>query len=352
MGGTTSMWADGQIPPTDDLDPGPLKVADAQPAVARSFVGRSPGQLAMMRLRRDRTAVMSFWVLVFFVAMAVLAPVIEWIYGYDANKTDSGLLDETGSPLGYLGGITFSTANSSHHIHILGVEPGLGRDLFMQIVLGLRTSLMIAVVSTVVATAIGTVLGIVAAYFGGWVDSVMSWFIDYMLAFPFFLFCLAVIPVINTRIADSYGEVSATKRIITIIAVFSLFGWMYTARLVRGQVLSLREREYVDAARAAGARPMHVMFRQLLPNLWAPILVTFSLGIPATITGEAALAFLNIGVIEPAPDLGRVISNSQNWLASDPANLMIPGLVIFVIVLAFNLFGDALRDALDPKSSK
>jgi len=351
MGGTTPMWADGQMP-SADLDPGPLKVEDAKPAVAKAIVGRSPGQLAMMRLRRDHTAVISFWVLVFFIGVAVFAPVIEWIYGYDANKTNSGLLDETGAPLGYLGGITYSADNASHHIHIFGVEPGLGRDLFMQIVLGLRTSLIIAVVSTVLATVIGTVLGIIAGYFGGWVDAVMSWFIDYMLAFPFFLFCLAVIPVINTRLADQYGEVTATKRVVTIISVFSLFGWMYTARLVRGQVLSLREREYVDAARAAGARSGHVMFRQLLPNLWAPILVTFSLGIPATITAEAALAFLNIGVIEPTPDLGRVISASQNWLAVDPTNLVIPGLVIFIIVLAFNLFGDALRDALDPRSSK
>jgi len=352
MGGTTSMWADGQVPPADDLEPGPVQVGDPKPGAPKAFVGRSPGQLALMRLRRDRTAVVSFWVLVFFVAVAVFAPVIQWVYGYDANKTNSGLLDETGTPLGYLGGISFGTDNASHHIHLLGVEPKLGRDLFMQIVMGLRTSLLIAVVSTVFATFLGTVVGIVAAYFGGWVDGVLSWFIDYMLAFPFFLFCLAVIPVINTRLADQYGEVTATKRIITIILVFAFFGWMYTARLVRGQVLSMREREYVDAARAAGARSGHVMFRQLLPNLWAPILVTFSLGIPATITAEAALAFLNIGVIEPAPDLGRVISNSQNWLANDPANLVIPGLVIFVIVLAFNLFGDALRDALDPKSSK
>ncbi len=314
MGGTTSMWADGQIP-SADLDPGPVQVADTKPAAAKAFIGRSPGQLALMRLRRDRTAVVSFWALVFFVALAVLAPVIQWIYGYNATQSDSGLLDDTGAPLGYLGGITFSTDNTSHHIHVLGVEPGLGRDLFMQIVMGLRTSMTIAVVSTVAATIIGTVLGIIAGYFGGWIDSVMSWFIDYMLAFPFFLFCLAVIPVINTRLADQYGEVTSTKRM-------------------------------------AGARSGHVMFRQLLPNLWAPILVTFSLGIPATITAEAALSFLNIGVIEPAPDLGRVISNSQNWLSVDPANLVIPGLLIFIIVLAFNLFGDALRDALDPKSSK
>jgi len=186
---------------------------------------------------------------------------------------------------------------------------------------------------------------------------VISWFIDYMLAFPFFLFCLAVIPVLNTRLAAPGGchcDVSPGKRVLTIIIVFSLFGWMYTARLVRGQVLSLREREYVDAARAAGAPALHILFRQLLPNLWAPILVSFSLAVPATITAEAALSFLNIGVIEPTPDLGRVINTGAQFIVGlpDPMYLIIPGIVIFILVLAFNLFGDALRDALDPRSTR
>jgi len=356
MGGTTSMWADGQMP-SADLDPGPVQVADAKPAEAKAIVGRSPGQLALMRLRRDRTAVVSFWVLVFFILVAVLAPVIQWIYGYNATTTNSALLDDSGFPLGYLGGITFSTDNASHHIHVFGVEPTLGRDLFMQVVWGMQTSLKIAVTATVVSTILGVVVGIVSAYFGGWVDAVISWIIDYMLAFPFFLFCLAVIPVINTRLAAPGGchcDVSPDKRVLTIIIVFSLFGWMYTARLVRGQVLSLREREYVDAARAAGAPARHILFRQLLPNLWAPILVSFSLAVPATITAEAALSFLNIGVIEPTPDLGRVINTGAQFIVGlpDPMYLVIPGIVIFILVLAFNLFGDALRDALDPRSTR
>jgi peptide/nickel transport system permease protein len=357
MGGTTSMWADGQIPAADEIAPDAVEVASAKPELARAFVGRSPGRLALMRLRRDRTAVVSFWVLVFFVLVALLAPIIQWIYGYNATTANSALLDDNGGfPLGYLGGITFSGDNPSHHSHILGVEPLVGRDLFMQIVWGLRTSLEIAFTATVLGTVLGVVVGITAAYFGGWVDAVLSWIIDYMLAFPFFLFCLAVIPVINTRLASAGGchcEVSAGKRVATIIVVFAGFGWMYTARLVRGQVLSLREREYVDAARAAGAPARHILFRQLLPNLWAPILVAFSLGVPATITAEAALSFLNIGVIEPTPDLGRVINTGANYIqSSDPMYLIIPGLLIFVLVLAFNLFGDALRDALDPRSSK
>jgi peptide/nickel transport system permease protein len=323
---------------------------------AGKVVSRSPGQLAWMRLRRDRVAMGSMWVLVFFVVVAVLAPLIRVLYGYgtyeQAGLGSSSLLDDTGAPLGYLGGMDFTTANPSHHIHIFGIEPVVGRDMFIQVLYGIRTSLLISFVSTVIATIIGVIIGIAAAYLGGWFDAVINWFIDYMLAFPFFLFALAVIPVVNTHLQDAGGVVSAGKRIVTIIVVFSLFAWMGLARLIRGQVLSLREREYVDAARAAGARLPHMLFRQLLPNLWAPILVTFSLGVPLTITAEGALSFLNIGVTEPTPDLGRLIYQSQNWLSSDPTYLLIPGVIIFVLVLAFNLFGDAVRDALDPKSSR
>jgi peptide/nickel transport system permease protein len=337
-----------------------FEVEAGQPLAAKvagsTFAGRSPGQLAWVRLRRDRVAMTSLGVLIFFVLAAVLAPLIRVLYGYstfnEASLGNSGLLDGTGTPLGYLGGITFDAANPSHQIHIFGVEPQLGRDLFIQVLYGVRTSLLIAFVSTTIAAVLGVVIGIAAAYLGGWVDAIVSWFIDYMLAFPFFLLALAVIPVVNTRLADSFGEVSVTKRMVTIILVFSLFAWMGTARLVRGQVLSLREREYIDAARAAGARLPHILFRQLLPNLWAPILVTFSLGVPLTITSEGALSFLNIGVVEPTPDLGRLIAGSQQWLPVDPAYMLIPGLTIFALVLAFNLFGDALRDALDPKSSR
>ena len=315
-----------------------------------AIVGKSPGRLAWMRLRRDKVAMTSLVLLIFFLVVGILAPVIRLLMGYpgynEAGAGDYRLLGETGAPKGYLGGVSSE--------HWFGVEPSIGRDLFIQVLYGIRTSLLISFVSTTISIAIGVVVGLAAAYLGGWVDAIVNWFIDYMLAFPFFLFALAVIPVVNTRIADESGVVSAGGRIITIVVVFSIFAWMGTARLVRGQVLSLREREYVDAARAAGARLPHMLFRQLLPNLWAPILITYSLGVPLTITAEGALSFLNIGVVEPTPDLGRLIFNSQEWLRAegDPMYLIFPGVTIFLLVLAFNLFGDALRDALDPKSSR
>ena len=151
-------------------------------------------------------------------------------------------------------------------------------------------------------------------------------------------------------VTDSPGANSPV--LFATLAVLVVFGWMSTARLVRGQVLSLREREFVDAARVAGAGTGHMVFRELLPNLWAPILITFSLALPQYVTAEAALSFLNIGVTEPVPDWGRMIFDSAQYVQADPAYTAFPGVAIFVLVLAFNLFGDSLRDALDPKTTR
>jgi len=220
-----------------------VEVATIKPppgAPGGRVVGRSPGQLAWMRLRRDKVAMTAMWVLVFFLVVGVFADIIRMLYGYPTmNDARQGtdLLDGTGIPLGYLGGITFSSANSSGHFHIFGVEPSLGRDLFIQVIYGIRTSLLISFVSVTIATAFGVVMGIAAGYLGGWFDSIVNWVIDYMLAFPFFLFALAVIPVVNTHLTADNGSPSAGQRVLTIIVIFSAFACMGTARLVRGQVL-------------------------------------------------------------------------------------------------------------------
>ena len=319
---------------------------------ARAVVGRSPGQLAWMRLKQDRVAVVSAVVLAFFAFVAVFAGLITKVYGALTGQSGlavgdqfPNLLDQLGYPLGYLGGITSK--------HWLGLEPGLGRDILVQLVYGARTSLGIAVAASVIATALGVVIGIVSGYLGGRLDAVVSWITDVMLSFPFVIFALAAIPIVNTMVTGSTQlSPGVGVRIATLIGVLVLFGWMSTSRLVRGQVLSLREREFVEAARAAGARTPHMVFRQLLPNLWAPILITFSLALPQYVTAEAALSFLNIGVTEPVPDWGRMIFDSASYLQADPAYTTFPGLAIFVLVLAFNLFGDSLRDALDPKATR
>ena len=322
-----------------------VPTAEERSAVGRrGFVSRSPGQLAWGRLRRDRTALVSGTVTVLFLLIALASPLIETLYGVSPYAQFQDRLDTFGMPLGYLGGVSGE--------HWFGLEPRLGRDIFIRMVYGLRTSVFIALAAAIVTTVIGVVAGVVAGYLGGWVDAAIGWVTDVALAMPFLIFALAVVPTVELRFFGPREEVPATFRVAVLIAVFAAFGWTGTARLVRGQVISLREREFIDAARASGAGLGHILFRQLLPNIWAPILVSFSLAVPAYITGEAALSFLGIGIAEPTPDFGRMIFSSIAYLQTDAAYVFFPGITIFALVLAFNLFGDSLRDALDPKSSR
>ncbi|MEU2613643.1 ABC transporter permease [Micromonospora sp. NPDC007271] len=321
-----------------------VETGSPAPAGRREIVGRSPNQLAWLRLKRDRTARVSALTLVVAAVVAISAPLLGWLTGIDPTDKFVDRLNDFGMPTGYAGGI-----NSDHW---LGLEPGSGRDILLQLVYGLRTSLFIAFASALLASLIGVVVGVLAGWARGWLDSVVNWLIDLTLAFPFLIFALAVIPILEDRFYTDREAPSPAFRVALIIATFGLFSWTYTARLVRGQVISLREREYVEAARAAGAGTGHILFRQLLPNIWAPILVTVSLNVPQFIAIEAALAFVNIGVTEPTPDLGRMIYNSIGYVASDPWYTLFPGLTIFLLVLAFNLLGDSLRDSLDPRSTR
>ncbi|MFG1775464.1 ABC transporter permease [Micromonospora sp. NPDC049051] len=310
----------------------------------KTLIGRSPGQLVLSRLRKDRTALVSGIVLVVFVLLALGAPLVQRLYGVTPNEQFGDLLDSTGMPLGYVGGISGD--------HWFGLEPGLGRDIFIRMIYGIRTSLLIALGAALITTAIGVVLGILAGYLGGVADAVISWVTDVALAMPFLIFALAVVPTFSLRFYGPRDEVPTWFAVTTLIVVFTAFGWTSTARLVRGQVVSLREREFVEAAKASGAGLGHMLFRQLLPNIWAPILVSFSLLVPSYVTSEAALSFLGVGLPESVPSFGRMIFRSIDYLQTDPAYVFFPGITIFALVLAFNLFGDALRDALDPKSSR
>jgi peptide/nickel transport system permease protein len=317
---------------------------DAVPEAAREFVGRSPGQLAWAWLRRDRTAMISGVTVVLFLVIALAAPLIERLYGVGPYEQFQGQLDAAGMPLGYAGGVNGE--------HWFGLEPQLGRDIFIRLVYGIRTSLLIAFIAAVITAGTGVVLGVVAGYLGGWVDAVSGWIIDFTLALPYLIVALAVVPTAALRFYGPRDNPPDWFKMTVIIAIFAAFGWTATARLVRGQVISLREREFVEAARASGAGLLHMAFRQLLPNIWAPILVSFSLALPAYITSEAALSFLGVGIVDPTPDFGAMIFKSIDFMQTDPAYLFFPGVAIFVLVFAFNLFGDALRDALDPKSSR
>ncbi len=308
--------------------------------------GRSPSRLAWEKLRRDKTAWVSMTIVLVFIVMALASPIFQWIIKTTPDAFHPNTLNDARGalPLGKLGGV------SGHHW--FGVEPRTGRDIFLRFVYGARTSLLIALAATTVATVVGVLIGLISGFFGGRIDQFLSRTLEIVLAFPSILFALAITPVLEGVLENSGVPKGNASRIPVMIIVMATFGWPYIARIVRGQVISLREREFVEAARALGATRTHLVFKQILPNLWAPILVTVALNIPTFITTEAALTFLGAGVIEPASDWGAMLLHSVPFYSVDPLYTFIPGIGLFLLVLGFNLFGDSVRDALDPKSAR
>jgi ABC-type dipeptide/oligopeptide/nickel transport system permease subunit len=272
--------------------------------------------------------------------VAVFAPVIVALFGHPPlefhyEKVDPNLQVAEG----HFGGISPD--------FLFGVEPVNGRDVFSRVVYGSRISLLIACLATLLSVLLGTVLGVVAGYFGGWIDTLISRTMDVFLAFPLLLFAIALAGVVPDR---AFGLTGDTLRIALLVFIIGFLNWPYIGRIVRGQTLSLREREFVDAARSLGASSPRILVTELLPNLIAPILIYSTLLIPANILFEAALSFLGVGVRPPTPTWGGMLSEATHWFQIAPNFMLFPGLAIFLTVLAFNLFGDGLRDALDPRS--
>jgi len=312
---------------------------DTQGSPPSRIRGRSLKQIAWMRLRRDKVAMAGGVVVVLLILVAIFAPLIVKLLGHPPNEFHQNLIDPSlGTPIGKYGGISWD--------YLFGLEPVNGRDLFSRIVYGSRISLLIAFLATLLSVVIGTILGIVSGYFGGWVDAVISRVMDVFLAFPLLLFAIALAGVVPDR---AFGMTGDTLRIALLIFIIGFFGWPYIGRIVRGQTLSLREREFVDAARSLGARWPYIIFREVLPNLIAPILVYATLLIPTNILFEAALSFLGVGIRPPTPTWGGTLSAAVPYYQSAPHFMFFPGMAIFITVLAFNLFGDGLRDALDPR---
>lgn len=304
--------------------------------------GRSLGQIARMRLRRDKVAMTGGILVLLLVVMAIAAPLLVKWFGHPPSEFHQDQIDPNlQRPLH---GPWHSGISGKF---ILGIEPTNGRDIFSRIVYGARISLLIAFLATLLSVVIGAVFGIIAGYFGGWVDTVIARAMDVFLAFPILLFAIALAGVVQ---GNAFGLSGNGLRVGLLIFIIGFFNWAYIGRIIRGQTLSLREREFVDAARAMGARVPYILFRELLPNLIAPILVYSTLLIPTNILFEAALSYLGVGVNEPTPTWGSMLATAVPIYSVDPWFMIIPGLAIFVTVLSFNLFGDGLRDALDPRS--
>jgi peptide/nickel transport system permease protein len=320
-----------------EILPGPggttFDVQEAEDAIA----ARSPLQLFWRRLRRDRVAMVSLAFIVFLVIVAIAAPLIVKILGLPGPYVQNlNLTDEFGSPLG------------PSWAHPFGVDQ-LGEDVMSRVIYGTRVSLEVGIVGTAIATVIGVSFGIVAGYYRGWVDTLLSRAVDVVLSIPVLLLGLGIGAACAVRGCVGGAISPGTSVIIFLIA---LVNWTYIYRIVRGLVLSLREREFVDAARALGASNSRIMFREILPNLVAPVIVYATLLIPLNILLEASLSFLGVGVRAPTASWGQMISAATPIFNTAWWYMVFPGAALLLTVLAFNLLGDGLRDALNPRTSQ
>jgi peptide/nickel transport system permease protein len=296
----------------------------AVPPAPEVVVGRGPWQLAWRRLRADKVAMGSLAVIVLMVLVAVFAPVFVHLTGHGPNMQyhQAGLTPD-GLP------------KPPSSTFWLGTDD-LGRDILVRIAYGARISLGVGVLATLLTVVVGVVLGLLAGFLGGWVDLVLARLIDMVLSIPFLLVAIALVSVSGPSLA------------ITVL-VIGMFSWASMARIVRGQVLFLKEREFVEAARSLGASDLRIMFVDVLPNVLAPVIVYTTLLIPVVIVVQATLSFLGLGLPAPAADWGGMISEAQNYYTVAWWFVFFPSLALLVTTIAFNLFGDGVRDAVDPR---
>ena len=297
---------------------------EAAPAGAKTIEGRSPWQLALARLRRDRVAVGSAVVIGLIVLMAICAPLVAAAVGHGPNTQyrTTGLSPE-GIPVG------------PNHTFLLGTDE-LGRDVLVRIFYGARISLLAGVVASLLAVATGVVVGLIAGSFGRAVDTLLSRFMDVVLSLPYLVFAIALIAVVGPGLPVS-------------IAVIAFFSFASVGRIVRGQVLSITQKEFIEAARSLGASDLRIMFVDILPNVLAPVIVYATLLIPASIVFEATLSFLGLGVVPPTASWGGMLSESIQYYQVAWWYVVFPGAALLITTLAFNLLGDSVRDAFDPR---
>lgn len=301
---------------------------EAQDTAGRVVEGRSQWQLTWRRLRSDKVAIVALIVVLIMIALAIAAPAFAAIAHHPPNTAfpDTGQ-DVAGNPVG-----------PGTNGFWLGSD-GTGRDLFVRILYGARISLFVGVATTFIASALGVSVGLIAGYFGGVIDTVLARFTDAVLAFPYVILGIALAVVFGPSLT-----------IIMVMVTF--FSWAGIARIVRGQTLSIKEKEYVEAARSLGAGPFRIMFLDILPNLLAPVLVIATLYIPQAVVFEATLSFLGLGIQPPTASWGNILSEATNFYQTSWWYVVFPALALLITTLAFNLLGDGIRDALDPRTER
>ncbi|HET9731980.1 MAG TPA: ABC transporter permease [Acidimicrobiales bacterium] len=309
----------GGPPPTTAIAP-----EVGEEPVAQAIEGRSTWQLAWARLRRDKAAIVSAVVILLVILVAIFAPLFADITGHGVNQQ----FRTTGLS-------TYGLPKAPNSTFVLGTDD-LGRDILVRLAYGARISLYVGVIATLATVAIGAVLGLMAGYFGGLVDSVIARIVDLVLSLPFLLFAISLVSVFHPGLT-------------IVIVVIAVFGWAAVARIVRGQVLSIREKEYIEAARSLGASSWRIMFVDILPNVLTQLIVYATLLIPVTIILEATLSYLGLGIPPPTADWGQMISEAQTVYQQAWWFLVFPSVALLITTLAFNILGDGVRDALDPR---
>jgi peptide/nickel transport system permease protein len=289
---------------------------------------KSPRQLFWSRFKEDKVAIAGGVGIILMLLLALTAGLWAGVVGHAPDQQFRENLDAFGIPLGPSSSFWFGSDD-------------LGRDLFVRVLYGARVSLRIAFLATGAEVAIGVLAGLFSGFRGGAIDIVISRFMDLVLSIPFLLLGIALAVAVG-----------ASEGLVIFILVF--FGWPYIARIVRGQVLSLRESQFVEAAQSLGASSSWIMFKEILPNLVGPVLTYATLIIPVNILAEAALSFLGVGIQEPTPAWGTMLARATDYAAQGEAwwYMVFPGIALFIVVLGFNLLGDGLRDALDPRTGR
>jgi len=310
-------------------------------STATQIQSRSPRQISWLRFKRNKVGVISAILSVTILSLSLMAPLVTRILGLDKDELNLDLLDVSGIPT-----VGYSLE------HPLGLIPGTGRDFLAQLLYGSRISFLVAIFTTITALTIGLFIGIIGGYFRGRIDNYLGRTTDFLLAFPAFFMIVALSEPMVRRIEGAGIAQGNAARILFLIIFLSFFGWPGFSRLIRSQVLSIREREYVTAAQAMGASRTRVILKELLPNLWAPVIVVVSLSLPGYLAAEAVYSYLGIGVQPPASTWGILLSNATRYVTIMPSFFLIAAGSLVVVVLAFNLVGDALRDALDPRSDR
>ncbi len=305
-----------------------------------------------LRFKRDKVAIASGIFIIFLVLVAAFGgPIAQHFVGHSANDIFLGYGGTNASllPVGPWTKVN-SLSGTGHDIFVLGASDSLGRDEFLRLLYGARVSLEVAVVSTVGVMSIGTILGAMAGYFRGWVDTLISQVIQITMAFPALILIIALAATVGDRL-DGVTFGIFGRGVVTLILVFTVFGWFYPARVIRAQVFSLREKEFIEAARMIGAGDARIIRSHILPHLVAPIVVFSTLIVAGYILAEAGLSFLGVGIKLPTASWGNLLAEGPKYYQQDPWLMVWPGLAVLLTTLSFNLLGDGLRDAFDPRSS-